>query len=509
VGFYFKVAPGVRIRASSRGLRASVGPRAARVHFGAGRPGISTGAGPVTLYHSIGGSRRRSSGSPSRMSVTAQERQVRHAQKENDAQELMAAFEHIVTMHRREFPPASPPVAPPPEPVDAAVIRMSHEQEALKGLGVFQRSARAAARRRAAVEAEQQIGHEVARRQQAHAELQRQLNEQWQRLLANDPDVVRETLTEAFEDNEAFAAVAGVHGDEAAVVVLVPGADAVPDRMPRLTQAGNLSIPKIPKGERNAFYVLLVCGHLLATVRESLAVAPGLGSVRVAAVRLTEADAYGTQRVECLLATLFRREALHGVQWDSADAAKIVNDASAACSLRQGRTGELLPLDLSAEPALATLIQAIEVEHPDHGRPGLHAGDLLTEPPPPWRPRPGWGTIRDYKAVPNDQGGTDVTFRFVPDDGSDPILISSPDGAIPEAGECARGIMVSPGHLNIKVAAASMAAEHTIFEQINAMEPAKRAVMYEAGSDVYGDCGWAWTPDYKLVKAAPGLIESS
>ncbi|MFI2651773.1 DUF4236 domain-containing protein [Micromonospora fulviviridis] len=37
MGFSIRLAPGVRIRASSRGIRTSLGPRAARVHFGAGR----------------------------------------------------------------------------------------------------------------------------------------------------------------------------------------------------------------------------------------------------------------------------------------------------------------------------------------------------------------------------------------------------------------------------------------------------------------------------------------
>jgi hypothetical protein len=59
MGFYFKVAPGVKIRATKRGLRASVGPRAARVHFGAGGTGVSTGAGPVSrITRSVAGAHR-------------------------------------------------------------------------------------------------------------------------------------------------------------------------------------------------------------------------------------------------------------------------------------------------------------------------------------------------------------------------------------------------------------------------------------------------------------------
>lgn len=63
MGFNFKIAPGVKIRASSRGLSASVGPRAARVHFGAGGTGVSTGVGPVSLCQSVGGGRGRRRGS--------------------------------------------------------------------------------------------------------------------------------------------------------------------------------------------------------------------------------------------------------------------------------------------------------------------------------------------------------------------------------------------------------------------------------------------------------------
>ncbi len=56
---YFKLVPGVRIRVTKHGLRTSLGPRAARVHVGGGyRAGVSTGAGPVTLYHGVGTSKR-------------------------------------------------------------------------------------------------------------------------------------------------------------------------------------------------------------------------------------------------------------------------------------------------------------------------------------------------------------------------------------------------------------------------------------------------------------------
>jgi hypothetical protein len=73
-------------------------------------------------------------------------------------------------------------------------------------------------------------------------------------------------------------------------------------------------------------------------------------------------------------------------------------------------------------------------------------------------------------------------------------------------GEFARGIMPGPDELAIKVSAATMIEAENMFKRINGMEPAHRALMYGQGSDLHEDCGWAWTADYKLVKAAPGLI---
>jgi hypothetical protein len=100
MGSSFKVAPGVRIRASSRGIRTSVGPRAARVHVGAGRPGFSSGAGPVSFYTSLGGGRRGGGRSGSRApSMASYQRQLAAAEKAEEAQRLAAAFREILNVH--------------------------------------------------------------------------------------------------------------------------------------------------------------------------------------------------------------------------------------------------------------------------------------------------------------------------------------------------------------------------------------------------------------------------
>jgi len=40
-------------RVTKRGVRVRLGPRAARLHVGAGGPGVSTGWGPFTFYKSL------------------------------------------------------------------------------------------------------------------------------------------------------------------------------------------------------------------------------------------------------------------------------------------------------------------------------------------------------------------------------------------------------------------------------------------------------------------------
>ncbi len=170
------------------------------------------------------------------------------------------------------------------------------------------------------------------------------------------------TLAEAFEDNEAAAAPIGVVGSEASVVVVVPPTSAVPERLPATTAAGNLSLKKMTKRQHADIYKLLVCGYVLATVKEAFAVAPGLTHVRVVALRRAETDAYGKARIEALLAARFSRDALFGVQWATVDAAVIVNDVSTDRIARlSGPNKEFSAIDLAGEPDLAAVIAAVDL----------------------------------------------------------------------------------------------------------------------------------------------------
>jgi hypothetical protein len=340
-----------------------MGPRAARVHFGSGRTGFSSGAGPVSFYTSLGGGRRsggRSGGRPP--SMASYQRQLAAAQKAEEAQRLAAVLQEILNVHRTEFPPASPPVAPSPSLPDARTVHRRHERDALVGIGLLQRAARAEAKQRAAGAAEAELAEARQQAGEQQAEFQRQLDRWWQQLCDNDPDVVLATLAEAFEDNEAPAAPVAVDGAELALVVLAPPYEVVPERMPDRTQAGNLTLRKLPKGERSALYGLLVFGHLLVTMREAFAVAPGIMAIRSVVLRHAGTDAYGRPRLECLLAGRFLRSAFDGVRWQEADASRIVEDSATELLVNLRRGTELQPINLSKEPEIQKLIDLVDFD---------------------------------------------------------------------------------------------------------------------------------------------------
>jgi hypothetical protein len=369
MGVYFRVAPGVRVKVTSRGVRTSLGPRAARVHVGGYRPGISTGAGPLTLYHGIGGSNRRRPRTSStshripQATPATYHRQAQAAAKAGHAQQIQAALVDIGNLHRHAPPPVTPPLAGPPAPVNEKGIRDRHNTQARRGTHFWQRGRRKAALAQASAAATAEIAaaHTAAAEEQARHRAE--LDQHWQDLLANQPDVVLATLAEAFEDNEMHAAAVSVDGDEASIVVFVPDASVIPDRIPKTTEAGNLSLPRMTQTDTAGFYVTAVCGHLLAAVREALAVAPRLASVRAAAVRMSEPDVYGKHHPECLAAATFPRAALDGVDWAHATAPAIFDQAGTDRSVNlSGRVKHLEPIDLAGEPDLAALMAAVEME---------------------------------------------------------------------------------------------------------------------------------------------------
>lgn len=361
MGFSVKIAPGVRIRASSHGVRASVGPRAARLHVGGGRAGFSSRVGPVGFYTSLAGSQQAGS-TGRRGGAASSQRALAQAAKAQAAQELQAAMTRILTLYQQEFPITTRPVAADGSPVPVAAVRARHHEKKLKGIGLFKRSARRAAKAEADAAADAEILRLEQQRHRDRTQRQAELDRWWSALNANDEDVVLGVVAAAFDDNEAAAAPVGVEGSELTAVVLVPGIESVPEKKPATTAAGNLSLKKSTKTERSSLHTVLISSHVLLTVREALAVAPGITAIRAIAFRHSRTDAFGKPSVDVLMAARFDRARLSAVRWDGAEAHEIVQDAATELVINlKCTTHELLPIDLSGEPAIAELISHAEI----------------------------------------------------------------------------------------------------------------------------------------------------
>jgi hypothetical protein len=338
----FRLGRHLSVRPTSNGLRFSVGPRAARVHFGGSAPAVSTGSGPFTYY-------QRLDDGPSPAGAAA--RRLGSAAKAEQARDIAEALLQVAQLHRAEFPPAGPRTAPPPAEPDEAAIRQRHLARATDGISIFRRSQRRAARAAAEEAAAAEV--QVARAAAGQDALARQaeLDRGWRALLANDEPAVRGELERAFDDNDAPVKIVAVEQAVVALRVHVPGPGVLPERMPGVTAAGNVSLRKMTRTQSAQIYRALVAGMVLVTVKEALAAAPGTTAVRITAVRDAGDGLAAPPAAETLIEAGFDRRAIEGVRWSEQDAWPILR--AVARPLRFRTTGQAQHLAALGEPTAA------------------------------------------------------------------------------------------------------------------------------------------------------------
>ena len=375
MGFSVKIAPGVRVRASSRGLRTSIGGRGARISVGGGATRLSAGAGPIRYSTTVNTGRRRATGPrPATASNATSSAATSRAAggpspaalaKAQRAEDLLAQAHALTVIHRTAFPPATRPIAPPPPQPDAgevAALRTRHIKDALAGVSIFARRARAQARTRGEQAADAELESARRAREANQRAVQAGLDQQWQALLAGDPAVVLATLAEAFADNEAPAAPLDVNGAEVTIAVLAPPPSIVPEQMPATTDAGNLSLRKVPARQRAAMHTAAVMAHVLLTLREAFAVAPSLETARVVVLADDGRDAYGKTRRRAVLAGRWARADLAEVAWEQVEAHTIATGTATELLINHKATTGLQPLNLDDQPDIAALIERVDAE---------------------------------------------------------------------------------------------------------------------------------------------------
>jgi hypothetical protein len=102
----------------------------------------------------------------------------------------------------------------------------------------------------------------------------------WDRLVANEPDVVRLRLEVGLGEHGFGAALLGVEGDRASVVLGATGADRLVGRWRR--RAGEERPTRLSVPERHALLARICRSALAALAADVVALAPGVDEVRAA-----------------------------------------------------------------------------------------------------------------------------------------------------------------------------------------------------------------------------------
>lgn len=345
----FKVAPGVRISASSRGLRTSVGNSRARVSVGGGRTYTSASIAGVRVsqYHS-------SASRPARPRVSASQ-----LERETQAEEIAQIERALTTLHLEDFPHSKPPQLPSPTPVDVQALVTRRRKESVSGIGFFKRAARRAAQERAERDARHEAQQQDAANLEEHRTRQAQAESFWQRLVAHESEAVLVMLDGVFADNASEATCVDAGTDEgkryATVVVVFPSANSIPERTVALTPAGNTTTRKRTKSDRNALYVRALGSTVLATVKEAFTAAPSLDEVRIVVLR-KDPDALSPSGYLTVIYTAeFGRERTQSLPWAQLDPAETLLAADDARLRRKGAAGDVIPVEVD-DPALSGLV---------------------------------------------------------------------------------------------------------------------------------------------------------
>ncbi|MGW7667515.1 TerD family protein [Streptomyces sp. NPDC054775] len=414
MAFGFRVGvPGMSVRVSTRGVRASMGPRAARISMGSGCTRLSSGVGPFYASSSLGQGRRRTSTSrttrsrsvaPSAAQLERARRQAQRAQQEAERDAAIAQLQELrrqtTSVHLQSFTPSQPPVVPGPPQLGLAWALAEAQAHHLTGLGVFARTERAAAKRRAAEDAPAYLAAEQARLHAVHSRLANEADQWWQALLTNDEDTVCEAVNYAFCDNPAAGCAVGVDGPVLSVVMRQQDIDSLPDQTPAITSSGRPTLKTLSKRDRTLWWLTSMGSNIVATLKEAFAVAPGITAIDLAVLtRLPD-----TQRLGFVAYGRWTRQAIELGPWrETADALRFLDiGQDVACSVTTTASGNLSstikPLDTSRLPGLQSLLDHAQDDtgSGDATLAGLDADLRANAPTAPSTPLPDHYRIRPF-----------------------------------------------------------------------------------------------------------------
>jgi hypothetical protein len=190
-----------------------------------------------------------------------------------------------MAVQQQRFAPSSRSVIPDPAPVDRAGLEREEWAHPKGEVPFWQRVRRRRLRRQVSEHARVRAAELAAEARAAQQNQQAQADAWWTALNEGEPGVLAAALKAAFADNPAPVAVISAAGPEAILAVVLPGTDVLPARTAHVTPSGRLSSRAWTKTELNEVYAQLLGAHLLATIRETWAIAPSLARIRLIGLR--------------------------------------------------------------------------------------------------------------------------------------------------------------------------------------------------------------------------------
>ena len=326
MGLSVRLAPGVSLRASTRGVGASVGPRVARVHAGPGGVGLSSGMGPVTASTRLSGG-RKSNGRPRSSGASQRSNEVSGALAAGSAAvavlSLWASYEESKLKER---------------------YKEARELEATL-LNQHRVAYRAATRREARLSAREKL-RRPSKRQAAEQDArgrQDLFDKEWRNLIQHDPHTVIKLIDEAFEDNQMPSTCIDAGSDDGGnyvtVVILMPGHEVIGPVRDSKTKKVRARTPR----EGIEFYNRVLASTVVGTVNEAFAVSPQTMTVRAVVLRREKRLLRSEKVVPIYSRSLARDDA--GTDWSDTELTDEMLGATSGADVNADLQGMLRPLE--------------------------------------------------------------------------------------------------------------------------------------------------------------------
>lgn len=282
-----------------------------------------------------GGSSRRSSGGRS-LNYGADGKVSGGGVRAAEAVASHDSLARLMAVQHERFAPAHPPVISDPDPVDPDPARREEWARRKAEVRFWQRARRQQLRLEVDEHAQSSAAEAFAQAQAEQREQQRRADSWWDALIQGESTVLTAALRAAFDDNPARVVVSVANGSRAVLLLCLPGPSVLPQKRAHVTPGGRLSSKAWTKAEFNGVYAELIGAHLLATARETWAVAPSVTSLRIVGLR-TEDEIENTQ-------VLFDVEADRAEgDWATDNWGEVMLQHSKWGLNRTGRTGEVRP----------------------------------------------------------------------------------------------------------------------------------------------------------------------